>query len=416
MERKNKVKIEQTAEYKDRVRRLKWFNEARFGMFIHWGLYSVLGRHEWVMNRERIPVKEYEKLADKFKPKPHPARFWAKLAKKAGMKYMVMTTKHHEGFCLFDSQLTDYCAPKRAAGRDLVREYVDAVWSEGLRVGFYYSMMDWHHPDGVRCYKDEKARRRFVDYIHGQVRELCTNYGKIDIMWYDVSWPLDVEGWESKKMNAMVRSLQPDIIINDRSQIPEDFSTPEQHVTPAAAGRAWESCMTMNDSWGYNAGDKHWKSIRDIISLLVQAAGGGGNLLLNIGPKADGSVPGESVKILEGVSRWMKLYGESIYNSDGAQMEWMPTGAWAVKGNIAYFHPFNWPGKEIVIGGIINKVLSVKFLHTGEKIKFLQQKNRLFLKGLPEKSPDPITTVIAVECRGIPKQKLGAGCVILQKK
>ncbi len=168
-----------TAEQVDRERRLKWFREARFGMFIHWGLYSQLGQHEWVMNRERIPGAEYEKLAKTWKPKPHAARDWARLAKQAGMRYMVMTTKHHEGFCLFDSKLTDYCAPKRGPKRDLVAEYVDAARAEGLRVGFYYSMMDWHHPDGARCKHDEAARRRFVDYIHGQVRELCSNYGAV---------------------------------------------------------------------------------------------------------------------------------------------------------------------------------------------------------------------------------------------
>jgi len=401
-----------TAQQKDRIRRLQWFNQARFGMFIHWGLYSELGRHEWVMNRERIPVKEYEPLAEKFVPKRWPARTWARLARKAGMKYMVMTTKHHEGFCLFDSALTDYCAPKCAAGRDLVAEYVKAARAEGLRVGFYYSLMDWHHPDGARSLKDEKARRRFVDYIHGQVRELCTQYGKLDIMWYDVAWPLEAEGWESKKMNRMVRKLQPDIIINNRSKLDEDFSTPEQHVTAADPGRAWESCMTMNDSWGYNAADDHWKSARDVLGLLVQAANGGGNLLLNIGPKADGSVPEPSIQVLRQVGRWMKLHGEAIYDSDRAQMEFMSTGAWTVKGKTAYFHAFNYPGSELAIGGLMSKVKRARFLHNGQRIKFVQKGNRLILSGLPPRKPTPIAPVIALECSGAPRQRLGAGCVI----
>lgn len=403
---------EMTPEQQDRVRRLKWFNEARFGMFIHWGLYSLLGRHEWVMNRERIPVEEYEKLADQFRPKEFPAKEWARLAKQTGMKYMVMTTKHHEGFCLFHSELTDYCAPKRACGRDLVAEYVEAARSEGLRVGFYYSLMDWHHPDGVRCMKEESARRRFVDYIHGQVRELCTNYGKIDIMWYDVPWPLSAEGWESAKMNAMVRQLQPDIIINNRSGLPEDFSTPEQHVTPEREGRAWESCMTMNDSWGYNKADDNWKTPRQVIGLLVRAAAGGGNLLLNIGPMADGSIPEPSVRILEEVGRWMDLHGEAIYNSDRAYMEWMPTGQWTVKGNLAYFHAFNYPGGELAIGGIQNKVLSARFLHNNQSIEFEQKGNRLILRGMPPEKPVPIAPVIVLECDGPPRQRLGPGCVL----
>jgi len=238
-----------TSTVADRTRRMQWWHAARFGMFIHWGLYSVLGRHEWVMENEGIPVSEYEKLAPQFKPKPNAARDWARLAKRAGMKYMVMTTKHHEGFCNFASNLTNYCAPKQGPGRDLVKEYVDAARGEGLRVGFYYSLMDWHHPDGAMCKTDDAARRRFVDYIHGQVKELMTNYGKIDILWYDVAWPLDAKGWESVEMNTMVRKLQPDIIINNRSKIPEDFDTPEQRIE-ASANRPWESCMTLNDSWG----------------------------------------------------------------------------------------------------------------------------------------------------------------------
>src|SRR3954447_11311490 len=286
-------------EQQDRARRLQWFRDARFGMFIHWGLYSQLGRHEWVMNRERIPVAEYEPLADTWKPKPNCARVWAKLAKQAGMRYMVMTTKHHEGFCLFDSKLTDHNAAKRGPGRDLVAEYVEAARAEGLRVGFYYSLMDWHHPDGAHCKKDEAARRRFVDYIHGQVRELCSNYGKLDILWYDVAWPLSAEGWESVKMNKMVRQLQPDILINNRAKIPEDFTTPEQRIQ--AFSEPWEACMTMNDSWGYQRADDDWKSPKTVVSNLVTCARGYGNYLLNIGPKADGSIPDESVQILTNV-------------------------------------------------------------------------------------------------------------------
>ncbi|MBX5479563.1 MAG: alpha-L-fucosidase, partial [Pyrinomonas methylaliphatogenes] len=197
---------------RDRERRMRWWHEAKFGMFIHWGLYSVLGRHEWVMEMEGIPVSEYEQLAKRFNPRPGAPREWARLARRAGQKYMVLTTKHHEGFCLFETQTTNYCAPKQAAGRDLVREFVEAARAEGLRVGFYYSLMDWHHPDGARCAEDEAARKRFVEYIHTQIRELMTNYGKIDILWYDVAWPLDAKGWESEKMNRMVFELQPDII------------------------------------------------------------------------------------------------------------------------------------------------------------------------------------------------------------
>jgi len=406
-----------SAEERDRRRRLKWFHEARFGMFIHWGLYSVLGRHEWVMNRERIPVREYEKLADQFRPKPWPAREWARLAKAAGQRYMVMTTKHHEGFCLFNSALTDYCAPRRAAGRDLVAEFVAAARAEGLRIGFYYSLMDWHHPDGARCYYDARARRRFVDYIHGQVRELMTNYGKIDIMWYDVPWPLDAEGWESAKMNAMVRRLQPDIIINDRSKLPEDFSTPEQKVQAAPEGRAWEACMTMNGSWGYNAGDHQWKPLWQCIGHLIAAASQGGNFLFNIGPRADGSVPAESVRILKGMGAWLRRNGEAIYGSDRVVgLQKMPNlqAPWTRRGNTCYLHVFAWPGREAVIGGVRTRVKSAVLLATGRPLRVVQTRDRLILRGLPEKAPDSPCSTIAIEFAGKPRQELGPGMVVLK--
>src|SRR5688500_14241284 len=304
----------------DRTRRMKWWHEAKFGMFIHWGLYSILGRHEWVMEMEGIPAQEYEKLAKQFVPKPGFAGEWARLAKRTGQKYMVLTTKHHEGFCLFDTKTTNYCAPKQAAGRDLVREYVDAARAEGLRVGFYYSLMDWHHPDGARCAEDESARRRFVDYIHTHVRELMTNYGKIDILWYDVSWPLDAKGWESEKMNEMVFRLQPDISVNNRNKLPGDFATPEQRVEPAVGEPAWEAFMALNDSWGYHRADDAWKTPKQVVRNLITCARDGGNYLLNIGPKADGSVPVETTQIFTKVGDWMSRNSVGIYGAHKCQL------------------------------------------------------------------------------------------------
>ena len=223
-----------------REQRMQWWHAAKFGMFIHWGLYAVLGQHEWAMEYEGIPIPQYELLAKHFHPKPNAARDWARLARQAGQKYMVMTTKHHEGFCMFDTKLTNYCAPQQGPGRDLVREYVDAARAEGLKVGFYYSLMDWHHPDGAICKTDEQARQRFVAYTHGLVRELMTNYGKIDVLWYDVDWPLTPEQWESEKMNKMVFELQPEIVVNNRNGLQGDFSTPSNISRPprrAAPGK-----------------------------------------------------------------------------------------------------------------------------------------------------------------------------------
>jgi alpha-L-fucosidase len=410
--------LKQTAD--TRTKRMRWWHEARFGMFIHWGLYSQLGRHEWVMNRERIPVTEYEKLAASWHPKDHPARDWARLAKESGMKYMVLTTKHHEGFCLWDTKMTDYNAVKNGPGRDLVREYVDACREFDLKIGFYYSLMDWHHPDGANCAKDEAARRRFLDFTQGCVQELCSNYGKIDILWYDVSWPLSSpELWETVKLNSMVRQLQPEIIINNRAQMDEDFGTPEEHVTAETAGRAWEACMTFNGSWGYMPISPDWRSAREVVQMLCTATAGGGNLLLNIGPAPDGSIPPEATERLNVVSQWIAKYGEALYGQvdrvEGKLDEWMPTGMWTLKGNTGYYWCNRWPGKKLVIGGLQTPVKNVSLLAYDKTFKFEQNENRLIIKGLPEICPDKLvgTTVVKIEFDGTPHQMLGAGCVIL---
>jgi alpha-L-fucosidase len=391
----------QTSTDEDRARRMKWWHEAKFGMFIHWGLYSVLGRHEWVMENEGIPVSEYQELAKRFTPKPNAARDWAKLARRAGMKYMVMTTKHHEGFCLFDTKYTSYCAPKQACGRDLVKEYAEAARAEGLRVGFYHSLMDWHHPDGARCADDEAARKRFVEYIHGQVRELCAY--KPDVLWYDVAWPLDADGWESLKMNRMVRGLLPDVIINNRAKVPEDFDTPEQRIE-ASKGRAWESCMTMNGSWGYHKNDDDWKTPKTVVRNLITCARGGGNYLLNIGPKPDGSIPEESIRILTAVGKWMDKNGSTIYGSDPCRVGRSNYLNFTRKGNTLYVHAHFWPGETLVVAGLTNKVLSAKLLAGGKKVEFTQDRFRVRFTGLPAAPPDDPVTTLAVECDSEPAQ------------
>jgi alpha-L-fucosidase len=257
-------------------------------MFVHYGLYSALGRHEWAMAGENWPVKDYEKLADKFLPRPGAPKEWAKLAKAAGMKYMVLTSRHHEGFSLWDSKANPYNSVNYGCKRDIVKEFVDACREEGLRFGFYSSLMDWHHPDGGRAAYDSAARKRFTDYIYSLNEELLTKYGKIDILWFDVARPMETfEGWNSLEMNQRLRAIQPDIIINNRSRLEEDFGTPEERVTPEP-GRDWEACMTFNGlSWGYidskQAAPYSYNPQR-ILRMLATCSGGGGNLLLNIGP------------------------------------------------------------------------------------------------------------------------------------
>jgi alpha-L-fucosidase len=401
----------------NRIRRMKWWHAAKFGMFIHWGLYSVIGQHEWAMELEGIPIPQYELLAKHFTPKPNAARAWARLARQAGQKYMVMTTKHHEGFCNFETKLTEYCAPKQGPGRDLVAEYVEAAQAEGLRVGFYYSLMDWHHPDGARCATDEAARQRFVEYTHGLIRELMTNYGKIDILWYDVDWPLTPEQWKSKEMNEMVFKLQPDIIVNNRNGLLGDFSTPEQHIRAEKAGRAWETCMTMNDSWGYQKADDAWKSPKTIVRNLVTCANGGGNYLLNIGPMADGSIPQESLRILSKVGRWMDKNGETIYQSERMSGRGTPFAGFTRQGNTLYIHVHFWPGETpasqwlsfyqptctVAIGGLRAKVQSARLLATGEKVEFRQDDISVQFTGLPVGAPDDPVTVIVAECDSEPR-------------
>ncbi len=383
--------------------RMKWWHQARFGMFVHWGLYSVLGRHEWVMENEGIPVAEYEPLARRFGPKPNAAQDWARLAKRAGMKYMVMTTKHHEGFCLFNTKHTNYCAPKQAVGRDLVKEYVDAARAEGLRVGFYYSLMDWHHPDGARCADDEAARKRFVDYTFGLIRELMSNYGKVDILWYDVSWPLDAAGWQSERMNKMVFDLQPGIIVNNRNKLPGDFSTPEQKIV-AEKDRAWEACMTLNDSWGYQSADDNWKSPKQVIRNLISCAREGGNYLLNIGPRADGSIPEASVRILNEVGHWMAGNGDTIYDSEPCQVRRSNYASFTRKGNTLFMHVHFWPGDTVALSGLKATVKSARLHASKRKIDFKQDRFRVRFTGLPQEAPDNPVTTIAVECESEPTQ------------
>jgi len=311
---------------------MQWWHEARYGMFIHWGVYSIPARGEWVMYQEHIPADEYARLSKRFGPKKYDPDEWVALAKQAGMKYMVMTSRHHDGFSLFHTQVSDFSAPKTAAKRDLIREYVEACHRGGMRVGFYYSLLDWRYPAYFRGPKgDPQGWQELVDYVHAQVRELCTNYGKIDLLWYDGGWPYTAEDWRSKELNAMVRGLQPAIIINNRSQLPEDYDTPEQHIRASEAGRAWESCMTLNDSWGYNAADDNWKTAKQVLKNLLTCVSSGGNLLLNVGPKPDGTIPKESVDVLRKVGRWLRRNGGSVYGTERSPFGGTSTGLTTLK-------------------------------------------------------------------------------------
>ncbi|MBU0713738.1 MAG: alpha-L-fucosidase [Verrucomicrobia bacterium] len=413
-------------------KRTAWFHQARFGMFIHWGLYSLLGRGECVMWAERIPVKEYAKLADRFTPARFDVDRWVSLAKAAGMKYVVFTAQHHDGFALYDSKASDFTSVKTAAKKDFVAAYVKSCRKYGLKVGLYYSLPDWRFPGYFNLGKYPQSFKAMIKQAHSQVRELMTNYGKIDYLWYDdfcdrlwipdgepISSTMEAGGspeipklWHSKQLNQMARSLQPQIMINNRSGLEEDLDTPEQAIAVSKPGRAWESCMTMGDfcGWGYIKNNPNFKTTTQLIQNLVTTASGAGNYLLNIGPKPDGTVRAEEVTRLKEIGKWMQVNGESIYGSERLPDRWGGVwgcgmlGAATVRGNNAYLHIFRWPGETVAVAGIKNKVLAATILATGRKAKIEQTKDgRLFLKGLPKEPPDRNDTVIRLKLDGKPK-------------
>lgn len=387
--------------------RLDWFVKARYGMFIHWGLYAMLGRGEWVMNRERIPLDEYVRLAEGFNPTAYRPREWAALACDAGMRYMVLTTKHHEGFCLWDSKVCRFNAVHSGARRDLLAEYVDAVREAGLKVGLYYSLGDWHHPDwAAGACGDEAAKRRFVDYTHALVGELMTQYGRIDILWYDLPQGYSPADWRSVELNAKARMSQPHILINNRALTTEDFATPEQHVTTSPRGRMWEACMTLNENWGYCRSDRAFKSPRAVARNLASVAAGGGNLLLNVGPDETGRIPDESQAILQRVGRWLAVHGEAIYDTHRHNLGWYLWGQTTVRGCTLYAHVVQWYGRELCIGGLTNKVLGVTLMCSGTSVRFEQRGPQLFLRDLPDAAPDEVMPVFKIELDSPPDHDL----------
>ncbi len=396
---------EQVAATRDA--RMAWWREARFGMFVHYGLYSQVGRMEWLQTMENIPIAEYEKLAGTFAPKPGAPREWAALAKKAGMKYMVMTTRHHEGFSLWDSKANPYNSMNFGPKRDIVREFVDACREFDLGIGFYSSLMDWHHPDGWTCAFDTEARRRFTQYIRALNTELLTQYGKIDILWYDVALPMESwEGWDSLELNQAMRALQSHILINDRSKLPEDFGTPEEHI--AATDRDWEACMTFNGiSWGYVDSEQaapYAYNAQRILKMLQNCASGGGNLLLNIGPTPDGSVPADAVMPLTQVGAWLAENGPAVYGRQSKSTGWpVAFGGNGVttatcSGPNVYLWNMIWPESgEMGLGGYLNTPKSVRLLRDGTPVEFEHVGHRILLKGLQRTAPDPHAGVTVIE-------------------
>ncbi|MFW0773805.1 alpha-L-fucosidase [Paenarthrobacter nitroguajacolicus] len=382
------------------IQHAPWFEEARFGMFVHWGIYALPARHEWVMNQEEITVEEYSKYFRRFDPDLYDPREWARTARDAGMKYVVLTTKHHDGFCLWDSALTDYKATNTPAGRDLIAPYVEALRAEGLRVGFYHSLIDWHHPDftvdGVHPQRNAadveslnagRDMARYREYLHGQVRELLTNYGTIDYLFFDFSYTSGHQeefwggkgrkDWDSEALLAMVRELQPNIVVNDRLEIPGDLVTPEQYQ-PAGPMMVdsepvtWEACQTLNGSWGYDRDNLNYKPVDLLIRMLVDGVSKGGNLLLNVGPTGRGGLDPRALASLEGIGEWMKLHSRSIYGA-GASSFTAPTDVrYTQRGHRLYVHLFAWPFEYVHLPGLAGKVEYAQLLNDASEV-FLKE-------------------------------------------
>jgi alpha-L-fucosidase len=408
-----------------------WFKSARFGMFIHWGASSQRGWElSWPLvggigvlpQGQSISVDDYHATAATFDPVRFNPREWARKARRAGMQYAVLTTKHHDGFAMFHSRHTSYGVEHSPFKRDIVREYVDAFRAEGIRIGFYFSLIDWHDPDypafkeSDKPYKWGQWRRgtpeewqRFLNSMFGQVRELLTNYGKIDLVWFDGGWERLPDEWKARELEKMMRELQPGIIINDRLPGCGDYDTPEQGIPAQVPQRAWETCMTMNNSWGYNPSDRHYKSVRNLINTLSEVAGKGGNLLLNIGPTGDGSLAPEQLERLDAIGTWMERNGESIVGTTPALEPWQFYGPSTRRGNRVYLHLLTRPYESVSVRGIhVRKVTSATVLATGEKLRTHRRgtvTEMMFNKDpvgeliidVPESAIDPLQTVIALD-------------------
>jgi alpha-L-fucosidase len=403
-----------------------WLTHDRFGLFIHWGLYSLAARHEWIKNRERIRDEDYQKYFDHFYPDLYDPAVWAQEAKNAGMKYFVITTKHHEGFCLWDSALTDYKATRTPWGKDVLTPMVEAFRREGLRTGFYHSLIDWHHPefpiDGLHPMRDDVAfreaqggrdMRKYADYLHGQTRELLTSFGKVDIIWFDFSYSkLDMgwskgkgkADWRSEELLAMVRELQPGIVVNDRLELTGDIKTPEQYQ-PAAWPRVdgkpvvWEACQTLTGSWGYDRDNLDWKPVNMLVRMLVDSVSKGGNLLLNVGPNARGEFDPRSIERLRGIGQWMRLHNRSIYGCTASDFTPPPDCRYTQNGNRLYLHLFAWPFRHVHLQGMAERVEYAQLLNDASEVKMRtvdpsQQAQNTTMGGI---GPDTLTLELPVQ-------------------
>ena len=375
----------------------EWFVQDRFGLFLHWGLYALPARHEWIKNFEKIDTETYEKYFRHFDPDLYDPALWADAAASAGMKYFVVTTKHHEGFCLWDSKLTEYKATNTPYGKDLLHPLVDAFRAKNMKTGFYHSLLDWHHPDytvddlhpmrdnaDARAANTDRDMARYTEYLHGQTRELLTEFGKIDILWYDFSYGgKGKDAWQSEKLLQMVRTLQPGIILDDRLDLDHgwDIKTPEQFqprewVKVDGKPVVWEACQTLSGSWGYHRDEESWKSVEMLLQMLVDSVSKGGNLLLNVGPTGRGEFDARALDRLAGIGEWMKRHGRSIYGCTQAPDEFRTPQdcrlTYNPKTNRLYVHLFAWPYRHLHLEGVADRIEYAQLLSDASEVKMLR--------------------------------------------
>lgn len=413
----------------DRAERSAWWRNAKFGMFIHWGIYSVLGEGEWNMKASRIPGAEYQKLAPRFNPSGFDAAEWAALARRAGQRYVVFTSKHHDGFAMFDSKVSDYdIMDATPFKRDVVKELAEAFRAEGLRFGIYHSVLDWHHPEYEPVPDWDPARAgtkpdidKYFAYLTAQVRELCTGYGRVACWWWDGAWDHNNPAGRRKlaEVNAMIRELQPGILVNNRAATPGDFETPERYVpatgltSPDGSPVLWESCMTLSAGrgsrapgacWGYDKNETQYESAEHCIRMLVDVVSKGGNLLLNVGPTPEGRIQQVEAEVLEAIGRWLEVNGEAIYGTTASPFPHLPFfGRTTVKGSTLYVHIFDWPSnRRIELPGLTTRILTARVLGDPTAPLAITQRKSTAVIHLSEKPPHPAASVVAVELQGPP--------------
>lgn len=399
---------------------IEWFKEVKFGMFIHWGVYALLGKGEWIRTVDQIPEEEYQKLPPKFNPTKFDPNEWADLAKQAGCKYMVFTTKHHDGFCMWDTKTTDYKVTNTPYGKDVLKMVDKAFEKKGLRAGHYFSVMDWHNPDYLpRLQWEEEQRpadgadpKRFVKYMQAQIKEIVSGDYDPFVLWYDGGWMNAPTEYNAVETNAMVRKLNPDILINDRMFTKEDLTTPEQRIPPTGMKDAegnpllWEACITMTGHWwGYDKHEKQFKTSEYLIRMLVDIVSKGGNLLLNIGPKPDGTIQKEFVARLRDIGKWMDKYSEAIYGTTPSPFNLLPFyGRVTTKGDKLYVHVFDWPGDLTVrLPNLQNEVKRAYLLEPGKPALASERDGADWLVKLPKKAPNKVASVLVVELEGAPQ-------------